>query len=184
MLLNKIGRFIHSKKEGKNCMKTTGITRRIDELGRIVIPKELRKNMHIKTGELLEIFLSDTETISLRKHVTIDKKDEFLNTYIKTLANKINTNVFVANLDEIVFSNITEMINMKLSLEFENNAFSNARKNLVLTNDYELKKPYEIFPISPNGDLAGYLVLENLNSKNQELIKFSLMFLENYFETN
>lgn len=165
-------------------MKTTGITRRIDELGRIVIPKELRKNMHIKTGELLEIFLSDTETISLRKHVTIDKKDEFLNTYIKTLANKINTNVFVANLDEIVFSNITEMINMKLSLEFENNAFSNARKNLVLTNDYELKKPYEIFPISPNGDLAGYLVLENLNSKNQELIKFSLMFLENYFETN
>ncbi len=55
-------------------MKTTGITRRIDELGRIVIPKELRKNMHIKTGELLEIFLSDTETISLRKHITIDKK--------------------------------------------------------------------------------------------------------------
>ena len=40
-------------------MKTTGITRRIDELGRIVIPKEIRKNMHLKPGELLEIFLND-----------------------------------------------------------------------------------------------------------------------------
>lgn len=47
-------------------MKTTGITRRIDELGRIVIPKEIRKNMHLKTGELLEIFLSDSETITLK----------------------------------------------------------------------------------------------------------------------
>ena len=41
-------------------MKTTGITRRIDELGRIVIPKEIRKNMHLKPGELLEIFLNDS----------------------------------------------------------------------------------------------------------------------------
>ncbi len=75
------------------------------------------------------------------------------------------------------------MINMKLSLEFENNAFSNIGKNLVLTKGYELKKSHEVFPISPNGDLVGYLVLEDLNSKNQELIKFSLMFLESYFET-
>ena len=48
-------------------MKTTGITRRIDELGRIVIPKEIRKNMHLKPGELLEIFLNDSETITLKK---------------------------------------------------------------------------------------------------------------------
>ena len=40
-------------------MKTTGITRRIDELGRIVIPKEIRKNMHLKAGELIEIILND-----------------------------------------------------------------------------------------------------------------------------
>ena len=59
-------------------MKTTGITRRIDELGRIVIPKEIRKNMHLKPGELLEIFLNDSETITLKKHSIISKKEEFI----------------------------------------------------------------------------------------------------------
>ena len=37
-------------------MKTTGVIRRIDELGRIVIPKEIRKNLRIKNGDSLEIF--------------------------------------------------------------------------------------------------------------------------------
>ena len=37
-------------------MKTTGIVRRVDDLGRIVIPKEIRRNFHIKEGEPLEIF--------------------------------------------------------------------------------------------------------------------------------
>ena len=79
-------------------MKTTGITRRIDELGRVVIPKELRKNMHIKSGELLEIFLSDKETISLKKHTIIDKNEEFINLFVKTLSDKLNSNIFVTNL--------------------------------------------------------------------------------------
>lgn len=68
-------------------MKTTGITRRIDELGRIVIPKEIRKNMHLKTGELLEIFLND-DTIMLKKFSLINKKEEFLDYYINLLAKK------------------------------------------------------------------------------------------------
>ena len=38
-------------------MKTTGVIRRIDELGRIVIPKEIRKNLRIKNGESVEIFV-------------------------------------------------------------------------------------------------------------------------------
>lgn len=42
-------------------MKATGIVRRIDELGRIVIPKEIRRNLNIKDGDSLEIFL-DKET--------------------------------------------------------------------------------------------------------------------------
>ena len=48
-------------------MKTTGVVRRIDELGRIVIPKEIRKSMRIKNGDSLEIFLND-EDIVLRKY--------------------------------------------------------------------------------------------------------------------
>ena len=48
-------------------MKTTGIIRRIDDLGRIVIPKELRKTLRIKTGESLEIFVEGDDII-LKKY--------------------------------------------------------------------------------------------------------------------
>ena len=47
-------------------MKSTGVVRRIDELGRIVIPKEIRKTLRIKEGENLEVYIED-ETIILKK---------------------------------------------------------------------------------------------------------------------
>ena len=52
-------------------MSTTGIIRRIDELGRIVIPKEIRKNLRIKNGDNLEI-LVDGENITLKKYSQIE----------------------------------------------------------------------------------------------------------------
>ena len=48
-------------------MKSTGIIRRIDELGRIVIPKEIRKNLRIKEGENLEIYI-ENDNIILKKY--------------------------------------------------------------------------------------------------------------------
>lgn len=48
-------------------MKPTGIVRRIDDLGRVVIPKEIRRTMHIKEGDPLEIFVDD-RAIMLRKY--------------------------------------------------------------------------------------------------------------------
>lgn len=49
-------------------MKATGIIRRIDELGRIVIPKELRRTLHIKDGDPIEIFTAEDGVIALRKY--------------------------------------------------------------------------------------------------------------------
>lgn len=49
-------------------MKATGIVRKIDELGRIVIPKEIRKSFDIKEGEPLEIFTTDDNQIVLKKY--------------------------------------------------------------------------------------------------------------------
>ena len=48
-------------------LKSTGITRKIDELGRVVIPKEIRRNLSIRDGESLEIFTNE-EAIILKKH--------------------------------------------------------------------------------------------------------------------
>ena len=49
-------------------MKATGIIRRIDELGRIVIPKELRRTLHIKADDPIEIFTAEDGVIALRKY--------------------------------------------------------------------------------------------------------------------
>ena len=49
-------------------MKATGIIRRIDELGRIVIPKELRRTLHITAGDPIEIFTAEDGVIALRKY--------------------------------------------------------------------------------------------------------------------
>ena len=48
-------------------MKATGVTRKIDELGRVVIPKEIRRNLGIRDGESLEIFINE-DSIILKKH--------------------------------------------------------------------------------------------------------------------
>ena len=59
-------------------MKATGIIRRIDELGRIVIPKELRRTLHIKADDPIEIFTADDGVIALRKYEPTDSVLSYL----------------------------------------------------------------------------------------------------------
>ena len=51
-------------------MKATGIIRRVDDLGRVVIPKEIRRTLGIREGEPLEIFLDGRDTVCFRKYET------------------------------------------------------------------------------------------------------------------
>lgn len=178
---------MHSKKEGKKCMKTTGITRRIDELGRIVIPKEIRKNMHIKSGELLEIFLNDSDTILLKKHNVINKNNEFIDTFINNLAIKISANIFITNTEKIIFSTIPEQKFKSISNSLENYNLNNKVNNIYLSKERQLKKPYDIFLISPNGDFVGYMIFEymkNVDKSTEDLVKFSFDFIQTYFEND
>ena len=50
-------------------MKATGVIRSVDELGRLVIPKEIRKTMDIRCGDPLEIFVDGSDTIMLKKYL-------------------------------------------------------------------------------------------------------------------
>jgi transcriptional pleiotropic regulator of transition state genes len=56
-------------------MKATGIIRRMDDLGRVVIPKEIRETLNIEYGEALEIF-TDEDCIIFKKYYTTPIKDE------------------------------------------------------------------------------------------------------------
>ena len=168
-------------------MKTTGITRRIDELGRIVIPKEIRKNMHIKTGDLLEVYLRSQDEISLKKFSLINENQEFINEYIKKLSKKLDCNVFLTNMDEIIFSNVSLVINDKITEELIKYSNNNKPSLINLTEDYRIENSVDIYPLSPNGDLIGFLIFEyktNIDDTKSELVKFSISFLQSYLENN
>lgn len=66
-------------------MKATGIVRKIDDLGRIVIPKEIRKNLHIREGDPLEIYIESNGEIILKKYATMGDMLEVATQYAETL---------------------------------------------------------------------------------------------------
>jgi len=82
-------------------MKTTGIIRRIDELGRIVIPKELRKNLRIDNGESLEIFV-DEGSIILKKYSPIESLNNVAEKYVDIFNQVIKHNIIVTDRNKVI----------------------------------------------------------------------------------
>ena len=82
-------------------MKTTGIVRRIDELGRIVIPKEIRKSLRIKEGESLEILI-DNEDIILKKYSVIKNLNDFAQNITDSIYSFIKNNILITDTNSIL----------------------------------------------------------------------------------
>ena len=92
-------------------MRPTGIVRRIDELGRVVIPKEIRRSMGIKDGTPLEIFYSD-DSIVLRKYSTMDEVGEAVKTLQDWIADKDSDAFKLMTLLEMdIFKRLLEITN-------------------------------------------------------------------------
>ena len=66
-------------------MKATGIVRRIDDLGRVVIPKEIRRTMRIREGDPLEIFTDNDGEVIFKKYSPIGELSEFAGQYAEAL---------------------------------------------------------------------------------------------------
>lgn len=66
-------------------MKATGIVRRIDDLGRVVIPKEIRRTLRIREGDPLEIFTDREGEVILKKYSPIGELNEFAQEYANLL---------------------------------------------------------------------------------------------------
>jgi AbrB family transcriptional regulator, stage V sporulation protein T len=83
-------------------MKATGIVRRIDDLGRVVIPKEIRRNLHIREGEPLEIFVDKEGEIILKKYSPIGELASSANEYCEVLYEVLQTPVLITDRDSII----------------------------------------------------------------------------------
>ena len=74
-------------------MKATGITRRIDDLGRVVIPKEIRRTLRIREGDPLEIFTDREGGIILKKYSTMEDLSDFAGKYADALSTQNNSEI-------------------------------------------------------------------------------------------
>lgn len=153
-------------------MKLTGITRRIDNLGRIVIPKEIRNNMHISNGDLLDISILSNNEILLRKYSLINENIDYINNYIKILSKLLNCNVYITDKEKIIFSSKDEFVNKKIEV---------IRDNKVLIDEIYIKQR-KAFKLLPNGDFCGYLIFDSIDESKKDLIDLSVKYITESLE--
>ena len=174
-------------------MKLAGIVRRIDELGRIVIPKEIRKTLHIKNGENLEIFINDDQII-LKKYSELGNMQELSDTITETLNNILKANILISDTDK--FISISGQLKKKYLKEEISETilkYINDRKNVILkdkkiniTKDKVENKNIFISPIISNGDAIGALIIisdKELTSNNLESVTLLSKVLAKHIES-
>lgn len=82
-------------------MKATGMIRRMDELGRVVIPKEIRRTMHLKEGEELEIYAQE-EGLFLKKYSAVGNLEDSAEGYVRVVERLVGNVVFVADTERLL----------------------------------------------------------------------------------
>ncbi|MGI6038010.1 MAG: stage V sporulation protein T [Limnochordia bacterium] len=83
-------------------MKATGIVRRIDDLGRVVIPKEIRRTLRIREGDPLEIFVDREGEVILKKYSPIGELTEFAQEYAESLNETTGHIALITDRDVVV----------------------------------------------------------------------------------
>lgn len=158
-------------------MKATGIVRRIDDLGRIVIPKEMRRTLRIREGELLEIFTNNRSEVILKKFSPIGELGEYALGICKSLKETLGHKIYVVDRDHIIASSDklgNELKNKEITEELE--AFIDKRETIISNNSKDKVilfkdegkdstfKYYLIRPIITNGDPVGALLILSLKN--------------------
>lgn len=103
-------------------MKATGIVRRIDDLGRVVIPKEIRRTMRIREGDPLEIYTEKDGEVIFKKYSPIGELGDFATNYVETLAKASGHGACITDRDNVIaVSGIPkkELIEKRISHELD-----------------------------------------------------------------
>lgn len=168
-------------------MKATGIVRRIDDLGRVVIPKEIRRTLRIREGDPLEIFVDREGEVILKKYSPIGELGDFAREYADSLFEALGHIACIADRDSIIAvagapkkEYINKLIGPALEKVIEN------RKAVVINNPGEAPSCKDcmaiedgvcqyssevIAPIIAEGDPIGAVILasRDANTKMGEM---------------
>lgn len=157
-------------------MKATGIVRRIDDLGRIVIPKEIRRTLRIRESDPLEIFTDREGEIILKKYSSIGEMNSFAKQYTDSLAQISGRVAAIADRDRYiaVSGGMKELLGKHVSKDMEKRmekretvvAGKNERQFTLLADDESEYQSQAFAPILCEGDVVGVVVLLSMDEKN------------------
>ncbi len=181
-------------------MKATGIVRRIDDLGRVVIPKEIRRTLRIRESDPLEIFTDNEGEIILKKYSPIGELGSFARQYAESLSQVSGHVALIADRDQFIAasgSNSKQILGKSVSKELEEKM--NSRETVcasrgessyigVMDNEVEEYQHEVIIPIITQGDIIGAVVLlstkagDEMNEVEMKLAQSAAGFLGKQME--
>jgi len=151
-------------------MKATGIVRRIDDLGRVVIPKEIRRTMRIREGDPLEIYTDRDGEVIFKKYSPIGELGNFAVQYADTLSKTSGYPICITDKDNVIAvsgASKKEFVEKKVSFELEKlmeekTSFAlkpNDSKRIPVVDGIEKYTAGIIYPIISEGDSIGSVVV-------------------------
>ncbi|HBB28233.1 MAG TPA: stage V sporulation protein T [Clostridiales bacterium] len=182
-------------------MKATGIVRRIDDLGRVVIPKEIRRTLRIREGDPLEIFTDREGEIILKKYSPIGELTEFADEYVESLFETTRHTAIITDRDSAIAvsgSSKKDYSEKRLSPELEKIiesremyiAVGGTKPIRITVNEFnpDAYTAQVIAPIVVQGDSIGSVILlsKDKNAKmgevEEKLVKNASIFLSRQME--
>lgn len=166
-------------------MKATGIVRRIDDLGRVVIPKEIRRTMRIREGDPLEIFTNRDGEIIFKKYSPLLDLSKFATEYVESLFEALNIPTILTDRDEVLaVMGFPKKGYLHRQISAQAEELMNMRKINLVTAPTEFEVvPGQIetitslccVPILVNGDVVGAIYFL---SKDKELTDYEIKCAE------
>ena len=143
-------------------LKSTGVIRRIDELGRIVIPKEIRRNLGIRDGENVEIF-TESDSIILKKYNRLTTSSD-LATSLCEIIGDAGFKIIITDNEKIIASNINnDLINKNLTTEYlsilEERVTKNQENTILQFDDITITGNFIFIPIISLNDSIGLIIM-------------------------
>ncbi|MGN1208209.1 MAG: stage V sporulation T C-terminal domain-containing protein [Christensenellales bacterium] len=172
-------------------MKATGIVRRIDELGRIVIPKEIRRTHKIREGTPLEIFSGENGELVLKKYSPILELEDIASDSVKSVFDVLELDTFVCDKDSIISvegSNLFKrnylhkFITLDLERAIENrkpiilNSSDGANLISLFKDEHSTYSSLALVPILSQGDTYGAIGIVSNNQLTNNEIKILQTF--------
>lgn len=151
-------------------MKATGIVRRIDDLGRVVIPKEIRRTMHIREGDPLEIFTSHEGEVIFKKYSAMENLSDRVQVFADALSKATGNSAAVCDRDNIIaVSGLSKREYLEKPVSEELSKIMQERENFVRKPSDMKRVPLMaladkancsiVWPIVSESDCVGALIM-------------------------